>query len=53
MLKQVTVSIIIDDHKPEKCSKDCQYYGGSYCILCDVHLDNNTTRCKQCLEGAK
>lgn len=52
MLKHIEVPIIVDDHEPEKCGKDCQFRDCSYCILCDSYL-NNMMRCKRCMEEAK
>ena len=62
MLKHVTVPIIVDDHEPEKCSKECDYfdnktYSKDYCALFDdlLFFDGRTltSRCQQCLEEAK
>lgn len=40
MLKQVTVTMVVDDHEPEKCGIKCQYCGRQVC-------SPNTTNVKQ------
>lgn len=53
MLKHITVTIIVDDHEPEKCGLRCPYHQdmGHYCNLFRVVI--NFMRCKECMEGAK
>src|SRR3972149_91820 len=52
MLKHITVPIIVDDHEPEKCGKECEYleYGGIYCNLKGKRLIRNQERCAQCID---
>ncbi len=59
MLKQVTVTIIVDDHEPEKCSNSCPFINIRYvppqCMLFtrgSIKIISGM-RCKQCLEEAK
>lgn len=56
MLKTVTVSIVVDDHEPEKCGEKCLYRDDFlyWCHLFDQPFtDGYFHRCKQCLEEAK
>ena len=52
MLKQVTVTITVDDHEPEKCGVKCQYYEHDGCNLFNKNL-LTCNRCKECLEEGK